>query len=104
MSGLDKDRKRNQTISFHMSVEERKEFEARVAITGLSKVSYIIQSLLYQKVNITAGKYQSDRLSLELRRLGAQLENIESEDIEIMDILLECKLLLGQLNKVINEE
>ena len=53
MSGLDKDRKRNQTISFHMSVEERKEFEARVAITGLSKVSYIIQSLLYQKVNIT---------------------------------------------------
>ena len=104
MSGLDKDRKRNQTISFRMSVEERKEFEARVAITGLSKVSYIIQSLLYQKVNITAGKYQSDRLSLELRRLGAKLENIESEDIEIMDILLECKLLLGQLNKVINEE
>lgn len=35
MSGLDKDRKRNQTVCFRMTPEERRELEARIIVSGL---------------------------------------------------------------------
>lgn len=69
MSGLDKDRLRNKTISFRVSPDERQRLEARIKVSGMPKGQYFIQSLLYQKIEVIAGKYQSDRLSLELRRL-----------------------------------
>ena len=69
MSGLDKDRKRNQTVCFRMTPEERRELEARITVSGLPKGKYFIQSVLHQEVKIAVGKYQSDRLSLEIRRL-----------------------------------
>ena len=34
MSGLDKDRKRNQTVCFRMTPEERRELEARITVSG----------------------------------------------------------------------
>ena len=37
MSGLDKDRKRNQTVCFRMTPEERRELEARITVSGLPK-------------------------------------------------------------------
>ena len=60
MSGLDKDRKRNQTIAFRMTPEERQELEARIKVTGKPKGIYFIESLLHQEIKIAVGKYQSD--------------------------------------------
>ena len=73
MSGLDKDRKRNQTVCFRMTPAERRELEARITVSGLPKGKYFIQSVLHQEVKIAVGKYQSDRLSLEIRRLWERL-------------------------------
>ena len=56
MSGLDKDRKRNQTVCFRMTPEERRELEARITVSGLPKGKYFIQSVLYQEVKIAVGK------------------------------------------------
>ena len=81
MSGLDKDRKRNQTVCFRMTPEERRELEARIKVSGLPKGKYFIQSVLHQEVKIAVGKYQSDRLSLEIRRLWERLEHLETEDL-----------------------
>ena len=97
MSGLDKDRKRNQTIAFRMTPEERQELEARIKVTGKPKGIYFIESLLHQEIKIAVGKYQSDRLSLEIRRLREALGNICTEDDETRQILAECKSLIGQL-------
>lgn len=101
MSGLDKDRKRNQTICFRMTPEERQELEARIKVTGKPKGTYFIESLLHQEIKIAVGKYQSDRLSLEIRRLREALGNIRTEDDETRRILTECKSLIGQLNALI---
>ena len=85
MSGLDKDRKRNQTICFRMTPEERRELEARITVSGVPKGKYFIQSVLHQEVKIAVGKYQSDRLSLEIRRLWERLDHLETEDLyEVM--------------------
>ena len=40
MSGLDKDRKRNQTVCFRMTPEERRELEARIKVSGLAKSGF----------------------------------------------------------------
>ena len=55
MSGLDKNRKRNQTICFRMTPEERRELEARIIVSGMLKGKYFIQSLLYQEIRIAVG-------------------------------------------------
>nr|WP_296010221.1 hypothetical protein [uncultured Blautia sp.] len=39
MSGLDKDRKRNQTICFRMTPEEHRELEARITVSGLPGIN-----------------------------------------------------------------
>ncbi|MCI8284615.1 MAG: hypothetical protein HFE90_05020 [Firmicutes bacterium] len=103
MSGLDRNRKRNQIVSFRMSLEERRELNARIAISGLPKGEFLIQSALHQKVNIVTGKYQSDRLSLEVRRLREILENINVDCEELYDVLADCKALMNQFVEIIND-
>lgn len=96
MSGLDKNRNRNQTICFRMSAEERKELEARITVSGLPKGKFFIQSVLYQEIHIAVGKYQSDRLSLEVRRLGERLNQVQSESEDLYEVLEECRALMKQ--------
>ena len=76
MSGLDKNRNRNQTICFRMSLAERLELEARIQASGMPKGRFFIEMLLHGEIRITVGKYQSDRLSLEIRRLRECLEDM----------------------------
>ena len=106
MSGLDKDRLRNKTVSFRVSLEEARLLEARIKICGMPKAQFIIQSLLYGKISIVVGKYQSDRLSLELRRLREELDNYDTSNAaEQVCVLLEnCKVLLNQLQRIIEQE
>lgn len=97
MSGLDRNRKRNQTISFRMTAEERRQLEARILITGMPKGQYFIQSLLHQEIHIILGKYQSDRLAVELKRLRQCLE--EGGEIAA-DVAMNCKALFEQLEQL----
>lgn len=99
MSGLDKNRLRNSTISFRVSPEERIQLEARIKVSGMPKGQYFIQSLLHQRLSIAVGKYQSDRLSLEFKKLRVALDSI-SETEEISKTLMECKALLNELLKL----
>ena len=98
MSGLDKNRKRNQTVCFRMTPEERRELEARITVSGLPKGKYFIQSLLHKEIKIAVGKYQSDRLSLEIRRLWERLDSLETE--ELYEVLADCRELMKQIIKI----
>lgn len=100
MSGLDCYRKRNRTVCFWMTYDERRELEARIAATGLPKGEYFIRSLLHQKIEITVGKYQSDRLSLELKRLRERMDGIDGRDESLQDVLVDCKALLAQVIQI----
>lgn len=102
MSGLDKDRFRNKTISFRVSPEEARRLEARIKVCGMPKGEYFIQSLLYNNISIVVGKYQSDRLSLELRRLKDELYSMDGNivDDHANTLLEECKALLDEIQKI----
>ena len=96
MSGLDKNRNRNQTICFRMSPSERSELEARIQASGMPKGRFFIEMLLHGEIRIAVGKYQSDRLSLEIRRLRECLEDMPATDVEACT----CKALLEVLAKL----
>ncbi len=102
MSGLVKDRLRNQTVSFRVSPEERRQLEARIILSGMPKGQYFIESLLNSKICIIVGKYQSDRLSLELRRLREQMEGLQNDNEELKNLLGDCKTLLEQLQDMVS--
>lgn len=96
MSGLDKNRKRNQTICFRMSPEERRQLYARITASGLPKGVYMIQSSLNQSIEITVGKYESDRLSIELKKLREALKNETGSEVKT-ELVKDCIALLNQV-------
>ena len=98
-------RKRSVIVNFRVSPEEREQIEARIKVIGLSKSEYFIKTFLAQEINIIVGKYQSDRLSLEFKRLREAVEKIDlAETDENYDLLLECKSLLTELKPFVEEK
>jgi uncharacterized protein (DUF1778 family) len=106
MSGLDKDRFRNKTVSFRMSPDERRLLTARLKVSGKPKGQFIIDSILKSKIDIIVGKYQSDRLSLEIKRLREQItEWVTKEDfVEVRESLLDCNALIEELLQVMKKD
>lgn len=99
MARKDEKRVRSKTVSFYVTPEEHAEIQARIKVTGMPKGEYFIQSLLHQKISISVGKYRSDRLALELKKLREALE-LTSDTDGIVD---ECRALLSQLQEVITD-
>ena len=98
-SEWDHNRIRNKTISFWASPEEHRRIRARITVSGLSVSEYTIQALLGNPVEIRVGKFESDRLSVELKRLGRRLDAVSIPD-DAVPILLECKALLEQVIEI----
>lgn len=88
-------RKRPIVVSFRVSVQEFAALKERIFLSGKNKATYILESLLKQKIEITAGKFASDRLSIEVKRLANSLEKDVKDDLR--ELLLECRELVGQL-------
>lgn len=97
MSGLDKNRFRNQTICFRASYEERRAIEERIKISGIPKGSFYLDSALKSKIIISVGKFESDKLSLEIRRLRKALEDAGTDDNDLYAALVDCRALFEQM-------
>ncbi|WP_281757794.1 plasmid mobilization protein [Succinatimonas hippei] len=89
-------RKRPIVVAFRVSAQEFAALKERIFLSGKNKATYILESLLKQKIEITAGKFASDRLSLEVKRLAKALE-IKDVKEDLRELLFECRELVGQL-------
>lgn len=76
MPGLKRNRKRPNTIAFHVSDAEKVAIETRINLSGLPKSEFYIESCLEKKLDVIGGKFGSDRLSV-------QLENMNVFDVSI---------------------
>ena len=91
-------RHRNHIMNFHASPEERARIEARVTISCIPKVEFYMKSILGCKISVVAGKYKSDRLAVELKKLRQAIESFSAEDDdECYYLLLDCKAMLQEL-------
>ncbi len=100
-----KNRKRSSYVNFRVTPEERIRIEERMKVLGTSKSDYYIKTFLGQEIKIVVGKYQSDRLSLEFKRLREAInslnENNLGDDLELL--LQETKALLIELKPLVEE-
>ena len=101
MSGLDKNRFRNQSMCFRASYEERRAIEEKMKIAGIPKGKFYLESALNQKIIISVGKFESDKLSIEIRRLRQALENAGTDDNELYAALVDCRALFEQMLRVL---
>lgn len=106
MSCANDRRKRSLIVNFRVTPEERELIEARIKLTGLSKSDYFIKTVLAQDINITVGKYQSDRLSLEFKRLREAISDLEINNLddELYQLLLESRALLLELKPLVEKK
>lgn len=94
-----------ECINFRLTPEERALVEARIKVTGLSKSEYFLKTFMEQQISISVGKYQSDRLSLEFKRLRESITGIDMDNSnEAYQLLLECKSLLKELKAVVEDK
>lgn len=97
----DHKRTRSKNFAFRLTPEEFRQMNERITISGLSKNNFILQAVLGQPILIRAGKFESDRLSLEIRRLKDALNSV-SVPSDAIPLLLECRALLKELIKITN--
>ena len=99
MARKNENRTRSKTVSFYVTPDEHTQIQARIKLSGMAKGEYFIQSLIHQKICISVGKYKSDRLSLEFKKLRETLDNLSVND-DVEEVLYECKVLLEEMQKV----
>lgn len=78
MPRLNKNRKRPNTIAFHVSDAEKVAIETRINVSGLPKSEFYIGSCLEKKLEVIGGKFGSDRLSVQLENMNVFLQNVEN--------------------------
>lgn len=96
-----KNRTREKTVCFRVTMEEYNRLEERIKITGLPKNQYMIQSMLEQHIELRVGKFESDRLAVELKRLRLLLQQVNCPD-QWEELLLQCQALLEQVIQLTN--
>lgn len=76
-----KGRRRTETIAFRLSLAERKELDDRVKLSGYqTKQDYIINSLLYQRIQAVGNPLMLTKFKLHLMKICEELERIQAVD------------------------
>lgn len=96
-------RKRSTSINIRMSPRERKLIYARIALSGYPTEEYLIRTLLGENIFIQPGKYQSDRLAVEMKKLRERLEACPNTE-ETREVLEDCRALLGELTLLLKNQ
>jgi len=91
----EKNRVRNTIINFRVSPTEKKLIETRIALSGLPKAEFFIESCLYQTVLVKGNiktfdkmKAAIEMISTEINRTGSLVE-LEPETMESLRMILE---------------
>lgn len=103
MPGLKKNRKRPNTIAFHVSDAEKVAIETRINVSGLPKSEFYIGSCLGNNLEIIGGKFGSDRLSVQLENMNVFLQNAENIYDKNQKIIEDYTEEIGAITKRLNE-
>lgn len=103
MPGLNKKRKRPNTIAFHVSNEEKIAIETRINVAGLPKSEFYIASCLEKKLDVIGGKFGSDRLSVQIENMNVFLQNAENIYNKNQKIIEDYTEEIGAITKQLNE-
>lgn len=83
MSGVHK----NPTISFRITDDERRQIEAKIIASGMSKKDYFIRSCIYNRICMVGKKETVYRLVEELREMQTVIQEV-AEQLQRNEITL----------------
>lgn len=91
----EKNRKRNVIVNFRVSPEEKKIIDARIAMSGLSRSDFFIESCMYQKIlvhgNIRTFTEIKEKMAVltEAINVNTNLEELDDEKLSLLKTILE---------------
>lgn len=103
MPGLNKNRKRPNSMSFRVSNEEKIAIETRINVSGLPKSEFYIGSCLDKKLEVIGGKFGSDRLSVQLENMNVFLRNAENIYNKNQKIIADYTQEISTITKQLND-
>lgn len=99
----EKARVRNTIMNFRVSPQEKELIEARIALTGLPRSSFFIESCLYQKILVKGNVKTFGEINMRVAEIASaidkntELEDLDSQTRESLRIILEIlKSLYGK--------
>lgn len=99
MACPNKNRQRPRTVAFRLTDDEFTRLEQRVKITGEVKGDYLRAMALNGEINISVGKFKSDKLALALKSLRDELDIVfkSREEKDLIKILQECYSMIDEM-------
>ena len=93
----EKNRKRNVFMNFIISETERALIEKRIALSGMTKAEFFIQSCLYQAILVRGNIRTFDKISERLSAIEIKLFDMEKNPELSKDDLMELRTILEML-------
>jgi hypothetical protein len=94
----EKNRKRNMIVNFRVSPEEKQLIDNRIALSGLSKADFFIQSCIHQRV-VTYGNVKTfDEMRKKLSMIESHLQKIEKSEELDLEVLESLRMILEMFN------
>ena len=93
----EKNRKRNNIINFRVTENERELIEKRIALSGMTRAEFFIQSCLYQAILVRGNIRIFDKIRERLSAIESKLSDMEKNPELTKDDLLELRTILEML-------
>lgn len=93
----EKNRKRSVIVNFRVTPEEKQLIDERIALSGLPRAEFFIQSCMYQKV-ITFGNVKTfDAIRKKLLVIDEHLQAVQKSEELDLEILESLRIILEML-------
>ena len=89
----EKARKRNVIMNFRVSPQEKELIEKRIALSGLSKSGFFIQSCMYQKILVKGNVRTYDEMRKQLAVIKEHLSKVESTEDLKLDVMESLRMI-----------
>ena len=96
----EKNRKRNTFMNFRVSETERALIEKRIALSGMTKAEFFIQSCLYQAILVRGNIRTFDKIRERLSAIESKLSETEENPELTKTDLVELRTILEMLSFV----
>ena len=100
----EKKRKRNVFMNFRVSEKERELIERRIALSGMTKAEFFIQSCLYQAILVRGNIRTFDKIRERLSDIESKLSEMEKIPELTKDDLLELRTITEMLAFIYKRE
>ena len=100
----EKNRTRSVIVNFRVTPEEKQLIDERIALSGLPRAEFFIQSCMYQKV-ITFGNVKTfDGIKKKLVAIDEHLQAVEKSEEMDLEILESLRMILEMLTGLERED